>query len=148
MQINGHGLKVDLPNGWDGRLFISEALTRPVIQAANFPLPSTDNDAGDGAQAAMPSDGVYVNIFEYPPEPLFFRSGSGWIEASPPIALGRSDISYLVEGVRAPAYVVKPMLISGRVIQLGVAFGSPGPSNRAWADANAVVRSLAVGAIP
>jgi hypothetical protein len=77
MKIAGHGIEVDLPNGWEGRIYQRDGAD-PKLHMANFPLPSDDGDFGSTAVATMNSGGVFIDLFEYQPDlantPLFATS--------------------------------------------------------------------------
>jgi hypothetical protein len=64
VRIAGHGIALDLPRGWEGRI-VRLAGGPPTLHAANFPLPVEDSDFATGAVAQMPADGVLVVLTEY-----------------------------------------------------------------------------------
>jgi hypothetical protein len=83
VRLNGQGLSVDVPDGWDGEIFrrdpdpaidadlTSETrpeLTGAVLHVANFPLPSQRGDFGSGAVEVMRRQDVLVVLKEYDPE--------------------------------------------------------------------------------
>jgi hypothetical protein len=70
MRLAGFGLAADLPPGWDGRAYRrppdrADTTTRPVLHAANFPLPADRGDFGSGAVETMGPDDVFVAFVEY-----------------------------------------------------------------------------------
>ncbi len=88
MRINGYGISLDLPGGWDGRLYSRPLVEPPVLppglgqpffrtpaarggaatlHIANFTLPVKTGDFGTAATAAMPADGVFAALVEYQP---------------------------------------------------------------------------------
>jgi hypothetical protein len=69
MRISGHGIEVDLPNGWEGRIY-RRPEGRPILHAASFALPADDGDFGGVAVAEMPSGGVFIALAEYDPDVL------------------------------------------------------------------------------
>lgn len=101
MRIEGHGIAVELPEGWEGSIdrrpeedaagasrssvdggaaSPAEAdAEHPVTHLANFPLPNGRGDFGSGAVESMTSTDVLVCIIEYGPEdvgtPLFGHEG-------------------------------------------------------------------------
>ncbi len=86
MRLQGAGLRVDLPRGWEGRvrgtLRAASAGHEPepvVMQAANFALPPTLGDFGGGAVETMTTRDLFMTLFEYGPESagtaLFARQG-------------------------------------------------------------------------
>jgi hypothetical protein len=86
--LRGHGLSVDLPPGWDGRITrrpvdpmppvvrtfsaasgrdMAES-THTVAHLANFPLPEHRGDFGSGAVEIMGPGDVLVVLVEYHPD--------------------------------------------------------------------------------
>jgi hypothetical protein len=98
-ELNGQGVTVDLPSGWDGRIFRrpqqgesttaetadsgspapSGAATHAVVHLASVALPSTVGDFGSGAVERLGARDVFVVLFEYDPSSagtkLFGRQG-------------------------------------------------------------------------
>jgi len=62
--LEAHGLRVELPRGWSGRIF-----RRPAggasLHAGNFQLPLQDGEFGDRSTARMPAGGCFVAVAEY-----------------------------------------------------------------------------------
>jgi hypothetical protein len=97
VRLAAHRLAVDLPTGWDGRIYGRAAEgSRPLgsgvgaaspakaatLHAGNFPLPPRDGDFGTTATSKMPGRGNFVALTEYLPgngleagEGLFAPSG-------------------------------------------------------------------------
>ncbi len=82
MQLAAHNISVDLPPGWDGRIYarrtedvdgrhaLRSAATRPTaatLHAANFALPQEDGDFGTTATATMAPPGAFLTLTEYVP---------------------------------------------------------------------------------
>jgi hypothetical protein len=75
--IEGDGVGIELPGGWDGRIRRCEAggegpASRGrrgliTLHAANFPLPAEDGDYGTTATSAMPRRGVFATLIEFRP---------------------------------------------------------------------------------
>lgn len=106
MILRAHGITVDVPRGWDGRIFRRDesdvmspaspdtdaasvprsGLTTPVVHLANFALPEGRGDYGSGAVSRMRSADVFVALVEFGPEsfgaPLFARTGMPRFRAS------------------------------------------------------------------
>ena len=95
-ELTGQGVTVDLPPGWDGRIFRrpqqgeasttdsgspapSGATTHSVVHLASVALPSTIGDFGSGAVEQLGVHDVLVVLFEYNPASagtkLFSRRG-------------------------------------------------------------------------
>jgi hypothetical protein len=68
MRIAAHQIELELPHGWDGRLY-RRAGGDPILHAASFALPATDGDFGSGATAIMPAGGAFLALKEYRPGP-------------------------------------------------------------------------------
>jgi hypothetical protein len=66
MRIGRHGLEVQVPAGWEGKVFRLPG-TGPTVHVANFPLPSQDGSFGAAATSTMGDDGVFVALVEYDP---------------------------------------------------------------------------------
>lgn len=64
MKLHAYGIEIDLPRGWDGRIFRRPGADA-TLHAANFPLPAADGDFGSGATARMPHGGALLVIKEY-----------------------------------------------------------------------------------
>jgi hypothetical protein len=63
MRLEAHGIALDLPQGWDGRIW-SRAGGGPVVHAANIPLPPDDGDFATLATQSLPADGVVVVLVD------------------------------------------------------------------------------------
>ena len=84
VRLAAHGVAVDVPRGWEGRILRRTALnpteqSRAVMHVASFPLPEERGDFGVGVTHLMRSGDVFVSLFEYGPEsvgqPLFAAQG-------------------------------------------------------------------------
>ena len=83
-RLAAHGVAVDVPRGWEGRIIRRSALnpterSRAVVHVASFPLPEERGDFGVGVTELMRSGDAFVSLFEYGPEsvgqPLFAAQG-------------------------------------------------------------------------
>ncbi len=66
------GLAVLTPRGWDARIYRRTAahdgeVTRPVLHAADFPLPAVRGDYGSGAVEIMGPGHVFLSLIEFDP---------------------------------------------------------------------------------
>jgi hypothetical protein len=84
MRLAHRGLGVDLPPGWDARIYRRtddepEATTHAVLHAGNFALPADRGDFGSGAVERMGPGHVLVVLIEHHPDaartPLFANPG-------------------------------------------------------------------------
>jgi hypothetical protein len=99
MRLAAHGLALELPPGWDGRIY-RHASGPPILHAASFALPTDDGDFGSGATGAMPAGGAFFALKEYEP-------GTGLIP-------GRG--LYAAHKLPVP---LDPMRFNARVLQVG-----------------------------
>ncbi len=91
MNVSGHGIAVDLPAGWEGRIYRRKlANTYPVLHAGSFALPHGDDDFGAGAIDAMRDGDVFIAMLEYDPA----LGGSGLFnEPRVPVPIHATDLS-------------------------------------------------------
>jgi hypothetical protein len=68
VKLAAHGIDVELPAGWEGRIYRSPG-SEPILHAASFALPGTDGDFGSGATGQMSEGGAFVALKEYRPGP-------------------------------------------------------------------------------
>ena len=83
--VAAHGLRVTLPERWEARLYLRDAMTAegesvsPVLHLANFPLPPGRGDFGTGAVDVMGAGHAFVALLEYDAaeagSPLFAARG-------------------------------------------------------------------------
>ena len=64
MILEGHGLRLELPARWSGRIFsLQDGVA--TLHAANFQLPLDDGQFGDASTAAMRPGAIFVAVTEY-----------------------------------------------------------------------------------
>ena len=68
MVIRGHGLAVDVPAGWEGRIF-RRGDGGPVVHVASFALHHGDGDFGAAATGRMGPDDRFLALIEYVASP-------------------------------------------------------------------------------
>jgi hypothetical protein len=83
--VAAHGLRVTLPQRWEGRLFLRDGLgeddesINPVLHLGNFALPPGRGDFGTGAVEVMGAGHAFVALLEYGAseagQPLFAARG-------------------------------------------------------------------------
>lgn len=82
--LQGAGIRVELPAGWDGGIAVPEtlddgAVRRSVTHIASFPLPEQRGDYGGGAVNRMGWTDVLLVLLEFDPgstaQPLFATRG-------------------------------------------------------------------------
>lgn len=64
MRLAAHGIEIDLPRGWEGRIYRRPGAD-PTLHAATFELPARDGDFGSGATGRMPHGGTFFVLKEY-----------------------------------------------------------------------------------
>ncbi len=64
--IEAHGLRIELPRGWSGRVFKRPA-GGATLHAGDFDLPLDDGEFGDQSTAVMPLGATFVALTEYQP---------------------------------------------------------------------------------
>jgi hypothetical protein len=64
--LAAHGLKVELPKGWSGRVF-SRGHGVATLHAGNFTLALADGEFGDSSTAAMHPGSSFIALTEYRP---------------------------------------------------------------------------------
>jgi hypothetical protein len=64
--IEAHGIAVELPHGWSGRIF-RLAGGGATLHAGTFALPLDDSSFGDSSTAVIPAGGAFLALTEYLP---------------------------------------------------------------------------------
>jgi hypothetical protein len=64
--LQAHGLRVELPAGWSGRVFRRSA-GGATLHAGDFQLPLEDGEFGDRSTALMPAGASFLALTEYLP---------------------------------------------------------------------------------
>lgn len=92
MRLAAHGLAIDLPPGWEGRLFRHPGGT-PTLHGASFALPARDGDFGSAATARMPPGGTFFALTEYTPGEGLEPGKGIYAPAGPGLPLRPRDFS-------------------------------------------------------
>jgi hypothetical protein len=66
MVIDAHGITIDLPHGWEGRIY-RRPEGDPTLHAGTFALPAEDGDFGTRATELMPPGASFFVLTEYRP---------------------------------------------------------------------------------
>ena len=137
-ELEGSGIGVDVPAGWEGRIYTRPPDTRTlqpsgtttprqettgaVLHVASFPLPPDTGDYGGGAVELMSSKDVLVVLFEHGREsantPLFAATSIPRITA---VDVSTMQLQRLLEGQGG---VQRFFTVAGRAFCLYVVFGS------------------------
>ena len=64
--LEAHGLRVELPRGWSGRVFRRPA-GGATLHAGDFQLPFDDGEFGDLSTSRMPAGASFLALTEYLP---------------------------------------------------------------------------------
>jgi hypothetical protein len=64
--LEAHGLRVELPAGWSGRVF-TRGGDVATLHAGSFPLSLDDGEFGDRSTGLMPAQGSFIALTEYRP---------------------------------------------------------------------------------
>ncbi|HEY3209296.1 MAG TPA: hypothetical protein VGL18_05820 [Actinomycetota bacterium] len=142
MELSGYGIAVDLPSGWEGRIY-KRPEGDPTLHAGNFPLPVEDGDFGSRALAAMGSGGAFLVVTEY--EQSLGRRGLFAPEAPAPLPATSELDAWALLRVRLGQFGIQRfMTIGGRPFCVYLVVGTvPSPSGL-LAEANVVLRSLSI----
>jgi len=157
--IDAHGLSVDVPPGWDGRIFRrAEAgelraadvpgaaapageRTFPVVQVATVPIPADSADYGSDIVPALGASDVLVILKEFDPDAsaqaLFAQQGM-------PQALDPEDFDPAALQRRLDGQAGRQVFFneSGRAFCLYVVIGSYAARNDVVDAANRVLGSI------
>ncbi len=64
--LEAHGLRIELPRGWSGRVFKRPA-GGATLHAGDFQLPLDDGEFGDRSTELMPPGATFTALTEYVP---------------------------------------------------------------------------------
>ena len=146
MRLAAHGIRVELPQSWEGRI-VRRGEAPATLHAANFALPAEDSDFGTSAVANMPADGVLVVLTEYESDlagsALFAARG---LPAPLPGDAARPET--LVRRLPGQAGVQRFFTHAGRAFCLYVVVGSVESRAKLVGHANALLRNVAIEALP
>ncbi|MFN2608172.1 MAG: hypothetical protein ABR511_09820 [Acidimicrobiales bacterium] len=150
-KLTGHRLAVDLPGGWDGRIFRRDldrfsaergGQSGAALQVASFGLPAVVADFGNGAVERMAPSDVLVMLVEYGPESV----GTPLFAASGPPTLGPGDFSpaTLLRALPNQAGSQTFFSANGRAFCLYVVIGDAGQRSQLAPRARSVVGSIEI----
>jgi hypothetical protein len=134
--VSGHGLRIELPSGWDGVVVKSGLNVAPLLRAANFPLTEPPSDIGRLSQRTMGADDVLITIVDYGEVPGAMES-----KQAQPVRLGRSDVTSF-EGFLEPV-ATHSLTVKGHTLQLWIVAAKE-PTDLQLEQANAVLATLEV----
>lgn len=99
MRLEAHGIAVELPAGWSGRVFRREG-ENATLHAASFPLPLHDGEFGDASTARMAPGASFLSLAEYVPG-AGLRAGRG-LFAPARLALPLDPTRFSIRGLAHP----------------------------------------------
>ena len=143
VRLARHGLEVELPGGWDGRIYRRAATqegstTRAIMHVANFPLPERREDYGGGAVEVMRAGDVLLMLLEFDPEAastaLF--ANQGMPRKLPPSAFAPNRLQRILPGQAGAQFFFSD---NGRAWCLYVVLGSWADRARLAAKAEAIL---------
>ena len=148
VQIDAERLRIDLPTGWEGEVYRTEAVPQAVgtnhavLHAATFQLPAERGDYGGGAVEMMRSDDIFVSIFEFDPA----SAGKVLFAAARPDRLHPDDFSTstLQRLIPGQSGVQRFFSDGGRAFCLYVVLGSHASRRALVEEVNQVLATLEV----
>ncbi len=146
-KLSGHGFDVDLPQGWDGRIYTrrDEAgdTTNRALHAATFALPADPGDFAAGAVEHMTDSDVLVVLLEYDRQAagtaLF--ANDGLPSSLRPESFSPNAMPKVVPGRTASQFF---FTLDGRAFCLYVVLGSHNDRVRLAGVAGAVAGSIKI----
>lgn len=137
--VSGHGLSIELPPGWQGRVIRPAAEVAAQLIAGNFALPPHEDHLGPKTRQAMTPQSIYVWLAVDPVHEHL--QPNRWVDASLPIHIAPSDFGAF-EGVESPSEAVRWLIVDGEAVLVIVGFGVANPTGAMLAEANRVLASL------
>ena len=146
--LEAHGLRIELPRGWSGRVFKRPA-GGATLHAGDFQLPLDDGEFGDRSTSVMPAGASFLALTEYRPG-TGLEPGTG-LFASRRIPTMLDPTSFSPRGLAHPrpgqAGAQHFFSAAGRPFCLYVVIsGSRGERRRQLVALGAVLRTLRIGA--
>jgi hypothetical protein len=146
--LEGYGLRIQLPEGWDGRVRGPAGTSfGPHLHAANFELPEQDDDVASTARGGMTDEQVTIVVIDV--TTALARDVRGPQEpyepADLPVQIRPDDFTDRVEAVDpGHASARRQFSVADRSVELRVEFGTVPPPERLVAEANDVLTSLSI----
>ncbi|HEX2383191.1 MAG TPA: hypothetical protein VHI95_11175 [Acidimicrobiales bacterium] len=156
--LAGSGIAVDVPAGWDGRIYTrspepsglrpasamaaQQETTGAVLHVASFPLPPDTGDYGGGAVELMTSTDLLIVLFEHGAQsantPLFAATSIPRLVATD---VSTMQLQRLLEGQGG---VQRFFTIAGRAFCLYVVFGSYARCVRTVPVVNSILDTITI----
>ena len=144
--LAAHGLRIELPRGWSGRVFKRPA-GGATLHAGDFQLPLDDGEFGDASTGLMPAGASFLALTEYRPG-AGLEPGKG-LFASRRIPTSLDPTTFSARGLAHPrpdqAGAQHFFTAAGRPFCLYVVISGPrGERRRQLAVLGVVLRSLRI----
>jgi hypothetical protein len=146
-KLTRQGLEIELPDGWDARIYrreaVDDAVTRRAMHAANFALPTNLGDYAVGAIEGMTTGDVLVVLLEFDPD----SAGQGlFANEGLPAGLSAGDFSPSAMPRAIPGRTAAQWFFSlnGRAFCLYVVLGSHAGRADVMPLVNQVVETLKI----
>jgi hypothetical protein len=152
-QLAGSGITVDVPSGWEGRIYskrspgprgtaAQHSPENAVVHVASFPLPPGTGDYGGGAVEQMTNKDLLVVLMEHGRQsastPLFAATGIPRITTDD---VSTTCLQRLIDGQGGAQQF---FTVNGRAFCLYVVFGSYARRVRTIPLVNDIVKSLTI----
>ncbi|HWW54313.1 MAG TPA: hypothetical protein VNY84_11120 [Acidimicrobiales bacterium] len=146
-RLAAEGLSLDVPKGWDARIFRRPAqppeTTHAVLHAANFALPADAADYGDGAVQQMSAFNVLVTLVEFHPSSVHTALFSP-VGLPLPLKPEDADRTTLQRPMAGQAGIQRFFSLAGRAWSLYIVLGSFDGRSALVGAANEVLSTLQV----
>jgi hypothetical protein len=145
--LSGHGIRVELPTGFEGRIFrrtpVGGSVAYPVAQFATFPLTGNVADFGGSVTVGMSATDIFAVLFEFGPESVgkaLFNS-----EAIPSALTADQFFPYLLRrGVGGQSGTQRFFTESGRPFTFYAVLGSHALRSQLVPQVNSLLRQIAI----
>jgi len=143
VRLAAHGSALDLPTGWDGRIWTRSG-GGPVLHAANVALPATDGDFATRATGTLPAGGVVIVLVDYGPD----EAGTPLFAAPAPDRIDPAELSPTTLLQRRPGQrgLQRFFTTAGRAMCLYVVVGSAAHASDLAGGVSRVLGTLRVAA--
>jgi hypothetical protein len=139
VRIARYRVSITVPDRWDGRIYERPG-GLPILHAANFRLPTNDDDFGTKATLRMGSQGIFIVLLES-------GTRTGFKHARLPIQIRRSDFLLQFKGVPpSHGFARRRFTTHNRGFSLWVQFGRRKPTDVMLRRANTVIGTLLITA--
>ena len=142
-RISGSGIAVDVPSGWDGRIYTRGRGDEAVLHLASFALPTGVGDYGGGAVEQMTNRDLLVVLMEHGASsvgtPLFASAGM------PRLTIDDVSTTCLQRLIEGQGGAQRFFTVGNRAFCLYVVFGSYARRVRTLPMVNNILKSVTIG---